>query len=554
MNFGKTFLAALLAFFVANMLVIVMVSVLAVGVLVALTHSGEFDKGSVLRIDFSHGVTDSPDRAVFTRGMELNESNSLLEVLTAIEYAATDDDIESVYINATGVGISLAGLEEVRAALLRFKESSGKPVVAWADTYGQGAYYLASVADSIYVHPEGGVAWYGLASYAVFYKRLLDKLGVEVEVMRHGDFKSAVEPFVTEKMSAESRMQMEALVGSVWLSMRDEIGESRGIDPQELSQWAAELAVGSSDDAVRLGLIDDVRYEDQVIEDRGDIIELSHYASLLEMRRGGSNKIAVVYVDGEIMDGEGDVCHRLSEVRENDAVKGVVVRVNSPGGSALASDLIWREMELLRERKPVVVSMGGVAASGGYYVACPADVILTDKMTVTGSIGVFGLLPNVGGALKDKLGVTTDVVLSEPHADMGSVVRRMDGAEREYVTRSIERVYRTFVGHVAAGRNMSEGRADSLGGGRVWSGADAVEVGLADGIGGLNDAIEICADRAGVSYDYRIYEAVDEDSALKSLFRSLGGIKAKMPHEEIVAKLGRGGVQARMPYDVIINH
>ncbi len=553
MNFGKTFLAALLAFFVANAMMVVAVLVLTV-IAVAGIVGGEAESGSVLRIDFSHGVTDRPDHAVFTRDMELNRSNSLLEVIAAIEHAATDDKIESVYINTTGRGISLAGLEEVRAALVRFRVTSGKPVVAWADTWGQGAYYLASVADKVYLHPEGVVAWRGLASHVVFYKGLLDKLGVGVEVMRHGEFKSAVEPFVADRMSPESRMQMEVLVKSIWGSMREEIGEARGIGPQELSRWAAELAVGDAEAAVRLGLVDEVRYEDQVIADRDEIIELSDYASSLEMRRGKTNRIAVVYVDGEIVDGDGDVCRRLAGMREDDEVKGVVVRVNSPGGSALASDLIWREMELLRGRKPVVVSMGGVAASGGYYVACPADMIITDRTTITGSIGVFGLLPNVGGALKDKLGVTADVVLSEPHADMGSLVRGVDAAEREYMVRGIERVYRTFVGHVAAGRNMSTERVDSLGGGRVWSGVDAVEAGLADRVGGLRDAIEICADRAGVADDYRIVEAVEDAGALASLLRSLGGAKVKMPYAAIVENLTRGTVQARMPYEIMVNY
>ena len=555
MNFLKTFFAALLAIVAANILLIIAILVVAAGVTMALTECHTvMGGGSILRIDFSQGITDRPDHAVFSRQLELNESNSLLEVLGAIEHAAADNKIESVYINMTGGGISLAGLEEVRTALSRFKEVSGKPVVAWADSYAQGAYYLASVADEVYVHPEGSVAWHGLASQVFFYKGLFDKLGIGVEVLRHGKFKSAVEPFVTDRMSAESRMQMEALVESVWASMREEIGRSRGIDPRDLSQWAAELAVGNAEDAVRLGLIDEVRYEDSVVEDRDDVVELSEYIASLKMRRSKASRIAVVYVDGDIVDGEGDVCERLAEVRKDDDVKGVVVRVNSPGGSALAADLIWREMTLLQGKKPVVVSMGGVAASGGYYVACSADMILVDRMTITGSIGGFGLLPNIGGALKDKLGITTDVVVSEPHADMGSVVRKMDGTEREYMARGIERVYRTFVGHVATGRNMTFERVDSLGGGRVWSGVDAVTVGLADGVGGLHDAIVICADRAGVADNYRVVEAVEDMDAFSSLIRSLGGVRVGRPYDEIVGMLKHNTVQARLPYEIEVNY
>jgi protease-4 len=552
MKFLKVFFAALLAVLTANVLTLLVVVMLVVGAAVAVTGYRAAETGSVLRIDFSQGVTDRPDHAVLTRGMEINGSNSLLEVLGAIDHAATDGNIASIYINTSGGGISLAGLEEVRAALVRFREVSGKPVVAWADTWGQGAYYLASVADSVYVHPEGGVEWRGLASRVVFFKGLLDKLGIGVEVLRHGDFKSAVEPFVTDRMSAANRVQMEALVGSVWASVREDVGASRGIDPAELSRWAAELAVGGADDAVRLGLVDSVKYEDEVVR-RDDIVELADYIASLKVRPSGAQKIAVVYVDGDIVDGDGDVCRRLAEARDDDKVAGVVVRVNSPGGSALASDLIWREMELLRATKPVVVSMGAVAASGGYYVACPADLILTDRMTITGSIGVFGLLPNVGGALKDKLGVTTDVALSEPYADMGSPMRAMDAAEREYLSRGIERAYRTFVGHVAAGRNISVARADSLAGGRVWSGADAVAVGLADGIGGLHDAIALCAGRAGAADNYRVVELVDEMGALNSLLRSLGSARIEVPYAEIVEKLQHSTVQARLPYEVMIN-
>lgn len=554
MNFLKTFLAALLAIVAANVLLILAVVLVTVAATVALTRHSPAKDATVLRIDFSKGVTDRPDHALFSRALDINESNSLLQVLTAIEYAEGDHNIETLYIDVTG-GISLAGAEEVRAAVERFRERSGKRVVAWADTWGQGAYYLASVADEIYVHPEGGVAWYGLASQVLFYKGLFDKLGIEVEVLRHGDFKSAAEPFVTDRMSPENRMQMEALLGSVWSTMREEIGESRGIDPEMLSQWAAQLAVGSAEDAVRMGLVDGARYEDEVVGEDDRIVELSDYIASMRPVPSRAPEIAVVYVDGEIVDGEGDVCERLADVREDDGVRGVVVRVNSPGGSALASDLIWREMELLRAEKPVVVSMGGVAASGGYYVACPADMILADRMTITGSIGVFGLIPNVGGMLKDKLGITSDVALSEPHADMISGMRGMDDTERNHMTNSIERIYRTFVGHVAAGRNMTAARVDSLGGGRVWSGADAVEVGLADGIGGLVDAIEICADRAGVAHNYRVTEAVEGMNVWASFARSLSGARAvRTPYHEIVEALGQSTVQARMPYEIVINH
>ncbi len=571
MNFLKTFLASLLAFITAHVLLIVAV-VLFVAVVGIIGSSGtSVGHGSVLRIDFSNGVTDGPETALFSSRYTINNSNSILQVLSAIDHAADDSKIDGVFIDLRGGSISMANLEEVRGALERFRERSGKPITAYADSYSQGAYYLASVADKLYVHPEGAIAWRGLASQVMFYAGLLDKLGVEIEVLRHGEFKSAVEPFIFEEMSPENRLQMETLLESIWRAMREQVAGSRRIDPRLLEEYAAQLAVESSADAVRLGLADSMAYRDRVVENMGEMVDLHDYIN--SMTSHGTmmgDKIAVVYVDGDIIDGasvggsagSSTIAERLKDVREDDDVKGVVVRINSPGGSALAADVMWREMELLREEKPVVVSMGAMAASGGYYVACPADMILTDRTTITGSIGVFGLIPNVEGTLRDKLGITVDTALSEPHADMGSIVRPVDSLERSFFMRGIERVYNTFVSHVADGRNMSTTVVDSLGGGRVWSGVDAVRVGLTDGIGGLTDAIEICAERAGVADNYHIVEAIDGDDMFSAMVRSLAGTETRVPtpEEEMYAKylsivnlLKQSNIQARMPYEIAIN-
>lgn len=585
MNFLKTFLAALLAVVVANVVTFVLGVLLIVGIVAAVSTGLETKTtthGSVLRIDLVQGVTDQPAEQPLGRRMRLNSSNSMWEVLSALEHAATDPAIETVLIDVTGGGVTTANVEELRAALLRFKES-GKRVVAWSESYSQLEYYLASAADEVCLHPEGSVEWKGVASQVLFYKGLLDKLGVGVEVVRHGSFKSAVEPYVMDKMSPANREQMERLVGSIWETVCREVGESRGVAAEKLDQYASELSVTLPEDAVELGLVDRFAYEDEIETDQ-ERVELSDYIDMLQPISKSKNRIAVLYMDGTIVSGDsesgvvgsGTAAKLLDELRKDDAVKGVVVRVNSPGGSALASDVIWRAMSQLRAEKPVVVSMGGVAASGGYYVSAPADVILCDKMTLTGSIGVFGVIPEVGGALRNKLGVTHDTARSNPHADLLTPMRGMDDAERTHVTRGVERVYTTFIGHVAQGRNMSTAAVDSLGGGRVWTGVDAVSNGLADGIGGLHDAILLCADRAGAADDFNVVEKLPAEEGIFAIVRSMRGRRifshvfgvlfgtvsdvpaAVIPPtveerlETTAAQLVEGGVQARMPFEVEI--
>lgn len=586
MNFLKTFLAALLAVVVANIITFVLCVMLVVG-LVAVAMSGitgELAKteghGSVLRIDLAQGITDQPAEQLLGRQWRTDPSNSLWEVLTAIEHAESDPAVHTLLIDVTGGSVSLANVEEIRAAIERFKERSGKRVVAWGEHYSQTEYYLASVADEVVLHPEGAVEWKGVASQVFFYKGLLDKLGVGVEAVRHGRFKSAVEPYLMSEMSPESRLQMERLVGSVWQTMVDEVANARELDADDLALYARELRVALPEDAVELELVDKLAYEDEVLPDE-ERVELTDYIDMLQATSRAKDRIAVLYADGAISGGHSEqgavgsatMAEMVRQLRENDNVKGVVLRVNSPGGSALAADVMWRELSLLREKKPVIVSMGGVAASGGYYISAPADAILCDRMTITGSIGVFGLVPNVGGALRDKLGVTVETVRSEPHADMGSLMRPMNDTERTHASRGVERVYTTFVDHVAAGRNMSPAAVDSIGGGRVWIGADAVANGLADGIGGLSDAILLCADRAGMTGGgFRVVEKLPEGEGLAAVIRSmrgrrlvstiLGGVLSNVTPvispsientlEATTRQLLRDDLQARMPFEVEI--
>lgn len=387
--------------------------------------------------------------------------------------------------------------------------------------------------------------WYGLSWNTMFYKGLLDKLGVKAEVFRPTacKYKSAVEPFILDRMSDANRRQMQQVVNSLWETINRSVSESRGIAVGELNRIADGLEVTLPEEALRHGFVDSLVYEDYMQEvfasygiesgSRGEyeFITLGDYATQLraDLKNVSSSQVAIVYADGAIVDGDGTgkdvygntLAEKLARVRRNDKVRAVVLRVNSPGGSALASDVIWREMELLRAEKPVIVSMGAYAASGGYYISCPADVIVADRMTLTGSIGVYGMYLDAGAALKDKLGITFDGVRSNTSADMG-FMRPLSPVERSVIMRGVDKVYTTFTRNVAAGRNLPLAKVLEIAQGRVWSGEDALGIGLIDTYGGLYAAIAIAADKAELGDDYRVTEVFDEPMDLPLLFQFFG--------------------------------
>ncbi len=592
-SFFRTFLACLLAFVVANILIGTFFVMVLAGIGAAFSdQTPSVESGSVLRIDLSERITDAPVVNPFSSmgltdllDMNMSRSYALIDVLGAIERAATDDDIEGIYLNVNPyVGVGMASLDEIRGAIVKFKES-GKFVLSYADYYTQGSYYLATAADKIYMNPEGSLSWAGMASGVMFYKGLLEKLDVRAEVIRHGKYKSAVEPFLLDKMSPENRLQTERLLGSMWGYIVGNIAEARGLDSATLQRYASELTLTDARSAVETKMVDSLSYEadmqDMLCEmtgwdDEPEFVSLGTYIDQprVATKKLSKNKIAVVYAEGQIVDGEAkegliggtSLASRLRDVRRDDEVKAVVLRVNSPGGSALASEVIWHEIEQIRKDRPVIVSMGNMAASGGYYISCPADAIVTSPLTLTGSIGVFGLMFDGGAALKNKLGITVDVAKTNPSADMGiSVfgmgVRPLSPAERQFMQNSVEEVYDTFVGHVAEGRNLSVETVDSLGGGRVWSGLDAVEIGLADGFGGLKDAIALAADRAGVADDFRVVTPQDEADKFTQIMRLMSAESRaqlfKGEFGEVYAQfemlqhlLERPGVQAFAPLSV----
>lgn len=617
MKFFKTFLASLLAVFVAFGLMAMIWSMIIAGMIASFSSSIPAVQGnSVLRLNLGT-ITDAPASSVLDEfdfmSMTSKSRTTVMSAVSAIQAAATDSRIKGIYINLDEyANVSLSNIEEIRAELLKFKES-GKFIVAYNESYGQILYYLASVADKVYINPEGDMQWTGLSMQTMFYKGLLDKLDIVPEVIRHGSFKSAAEPFILDKMSAENRLQYQSMVNSIWGMIVDAVSVSRNIPAADLNSWADGLAIESPKTAVEKGLADGLRYEDQVMAElnamikgwsreatepavAGDdgetwvsseeiaepvkksnrnaaadpnIISFGDYAAQVETaaKNISRNKIAVIYAEGSIVSGDGAsgelgsaaMLKKLSKVRRDPNVKAVVFRINSPGGSALASEVMWRELQLLKDQVPVIVSMGSYAASGGYYIACPADVIYANQSTLTGSIGVFGLHANIGKSLKKNLGVTVDGVNTNTYSDFGSVYREISPAERAYVQKSVEDVYTTFVGHVAEGRNMAVEAVDKIAEGRVWTGAEAFGIGLVDGIGGIVDALAIAADRAGIAEDFRIWEVTDDYSGIASL---LGGFSASVRRSVMIDEMGDAfihynnlrqmleteDIQARMPY------
>ena len=589
MNFFKTFLACVLAFFVGSFISSFMWFFMVIVMALSMdTNTVSVRDGSILKIDLSEQIVDSPASDPLADfdflSMQSTRKLPLMKALRAIEAAKDDTRIEGIYLRMNGGGgvEGSALLEELREGIVDFKQS-GKFVVAYDEAYSQGRYYLASAADSIYLQPQGGMVWMGLSSNVMFFKGLFDKLDVRAEVFRPTAcrYKSAVEPYILDKMSAANREQMQQLVNSLWKTIAGSVAESRGIELAELNRLADNLAVTLPEEALEKHFVDGLLYEDQMDDvfaslgveagKDGDFrfVSLGDYASQLSASGSSSaSKIAIVYAEGEIVDGEASagsiggnsLARELAEVREDDSIEAVVLRVNSPGGSALASDIIWREMELLKAEKPVVVSMGSYAASGGYYISAPADVIVADRMTLTGSIGVFGMFLDYSGALKNKLGITVDGVQSNASAGMGEF-KPLSPAERACIMRGVDKVYDTFTSYVAKGRNLPIEKVLDIAGGRVWSGEDALGIGLIDTYGGLKTAIAVAADKAELGEEYRVVEKIQQptgfaafiaalDAKVRAAVAASGAGIAVEDYDRVRKALGRQGIVMYSPYCV----
>ena len=509
----------------------------------------------------------------------LNMPVGLNNILRGIEKAALDPRIKGIYLDLNEVKAGVATVEEIRNAIKDYKQS-GKFVIAYADEYSQKAYYLATVADKIYLNPHGRLTFIGLSSEILSYKGLLDKLGIDMQIIRHGKFKAAVEPFVMKEISPENREQISVYIGSIWNTMLQTISSARDIRIDELNRMADEMEPATAKDAVDKGLVDKLLYKDELVAELCKYVgvksetELRHIGiadysrAPTKATKYSKNKIAVIYASGEIARGEGydgvmsvDISNAVRQARSDSGVKAIVFRVNSPGGDAQASEIIARELELAGKVKPVIVSMGDLAASGGYWIATPADAILANRTTITGSIGVFGMVPNFQKTMNDKLGLTVNVVGTNKHSDFISAYRPLNATEKERLQKSVEDIYSKFIDKVSTFRNLTPSEVDSLGQGRVWSGNNAFDNALIDGIGGLNDAITLAASRAGL-YDYRTVELPKEQSSLELMMSALaarikgksaaaGELERALKHYEYISNVAnRSGIMARMPYNV----
>ena len=579
MKFLRNLLAAIMGCLIAFGIFFVMLMVFVS----LLEHADEgvtIGKNSILELKLQQPISDyvgNNELDPFTGFFE--QSQGLDEILHALQVAKNDDDIKGISINNNFIMAGLAQTQAIRKALKTFKES-GKFIYAYSDFYMQKDYYLASVADSVFMNPVGALDFRGLSTEVLFFKDLQEKTGVKMEVIRHGKYKSAVEPFLSNEMSDANRMQLKELIGSLWNSMVSEISEERNLSATDLNIIADTLGGRTPQYAKTSGLVDGILFYDEyeqllrnatALNSEEDIkyVALNDYVkrSNKKITQKGDDKVAIVFAQGEILYGEGGpnvigqgiINEAIIKARDDERVKAIVLRVNSPGGSALTSDIIWREIQLAKEKKPVVVSMGNVAASGGYYIAVGADKIFAEPTTITGSIGVFGTVPNIT-ELAANIGINAEQVGTNKNSVEYSLFEPMTDDFRNVVLESIEQTYDTFLQRVAMGRGISVAEADSLGQGRVWSGVDAKRLGLVDELGTLDDAIAEAANLAGLE-NYGIKKFPRYKSGLERFLEDMSGAQAKQQFieeeigteaytilKQIKSVMEQKGVQARMPF------
>ena len=589
MTFLRELLAVILGVFIAGgiMFLVFMAFISASSSAFSEDAKVSVKSNSVLELNFENAITDDynvtdPFADIFGAGE--NDLLEMHEIISAIENAKTDANIKGISIHSLDVNGGIAQMQTIRDKLVDFKES-GKFIVAFADYYTQKNYYMSSVADSIYINPVGEVDFKGLASEILYYKDFQDKYGVKMEVIRHGKYKSAVEPFLANKMSAANREQMTSFLNSIWSELIADIAESRNKTVDEINTIADNLAARNPKLAIQSNMIDGELYADEYEEKLKELTNTDTASKLNKVslhdyinsgkgriRSSATNKIAVIYAQGEIRYGTGDesyigqekIIEALKKVRQDNSVKAIVLRVNSPGGSALASDLIWRELELTKKEKPLVVSMGNLAASGGYYIACNADRIIAEPTTITGSIGVFGMIPNIN-KLAENMGINAEQVGTNRQSLGYSAFEPMTDAFHDNVKESIVDVYNTFIDRVAKGRNMTTAQVDSIGQGRVWTGSEALQIGLVDQLGNLNDAIAVAAEMADIeSYrttNYPRYKNEFEDifkpfsfsmKAKENMLKEELGMENYTIYKSFKQFAELKGIQARMPFVIEI--
>ena len=517
--------------------------------------------------------------------MEAKDGTGLNDILRNIEYAMTDPNIKGIYLELSSIPTSTASLQELRSKLVEFK-SSGKFIISYAENYSQSAYYIGSVADKVYLNPEGMLDLHGMASQVMFYKNLLEKLEVEMQIVRgpNNRFKSAVEPYFLDKMSEANREQMDKLLGSVWGQILMGISQSRNISVEELNLIADNLdTYFDADKALEHKLVDGLFYKDQVLNElkgltgsnkKVNAIANADYAKSYNSKGSSKNQVAIIYAEGQIYDGKSsdqtkiyseNLSKTIRKAREDEDVKAIVLRVNSPGGSALASAIIGREVELATKVKPVIVSMGNYAASGGYWISANADYIFANPTTLTGSIGVFGTFPNLKGLLNNKIGLTFDVAKTNKNADFGTLTQPLSEFQYAKLQENVVKTYDAFTNLVANGRGLRQSYVDSIGQGRVWAGIDAIELGLVDQLGDMEDAITFAVQKAELGDDYMIVEMPKQKDFFTRIMEQMSSSENQID-AALQQKMGiyyhyfeglenlkeNTGIQARIPFDMVI--
>lgn len=584
MSFFKSVLSTITALFIFCLLFFIVFIPAMIGVIAALgsEEMPVVDENSVLYINLSgmvsERVAEDPFAELFPD--EGDTQLPLLKTLASIEAAKYDSNIEGIYMEHGYISGGYAALDEIRLALEDFK-SSGKFVYSYGEFISEGNYYVASVADEIILNPIGTLEFNGLNASVTFFKGLFEKLDIEAQIFRVGTYKSAVEPYFRKDMSEANKEQMTSFVNDIYDNILKNISTSRNIELNRLRDISDQMLVRKAEDAAEFGLITKVAYENQVkdmIKTRMDLasddkikfINLRNYMKTVDSDYS-SNKVAVIVADGEIVSGNGDLetvgsekfMKAIRAARESKRVKAVVIRINSPGGSMVASDVMWNEIMLTKKEKPVIASMSNMAASGGYYMAMPCDTIVAQPMTITGSIGIFGMIPNLGGFLENKLGITNDGVSTGQFSDLYRVSSALNPQEKAIIQTSVERGYETFTSKAAEGRGMTQDAIKEIASGRVWTGSQAKERGLVDILGTYNDAVQLAASKAGISDDYavkyyptlkskweEIFSSVLEETETR-IFHANYGEMAK--YIDAIKELEKyQGVQARMPFEVEI--
>lgn len=578
--------------FIASLLALIVFTILGVMVLIGLAASASSSDKPVIGTDavlvldlskpYKETVQENPFASLTTDGDF--EIPSLFEMVRLIEHAKKDANVKGIYILASSNANGFAASEEIRKALLDFRKSK-KFVVAYGETITQKGYSVANVAQKIFVHPQGGLEWAGFSSNLLFLKGMLDKLEIKPQIFYAGKFKSATEPLRETQMTEANRLQTSVWLGDLYNQFLYQTAAARNLDTALIRSLAVEGKIQTAADAVKYNLIDGLKYDDQVkneitgrlnlaVNSKINFIYFGEYAKSVSLNESAaSEKIAIIYASGDIISGTGadeqvasdDYKDLIRKARLDKSVKAIVLRVNSPGGSALASDVIWREVSLAKKEKPVIVSMGDVAASGGYYIACNANKVFANASTITGSIGVFSIVPNIESFLKNKIGITTDRVRTGPFADMGSMDRALTEPEKKFFQASTDSIYNTFKSRVSEGRKRNMEYVDSIAQGRVWTGTRGMSVGLVDEIGTLSDAVKAAASMAKIT-TYRLKEYPEKKNILEQLFNNykrtvsmrlieseLGADQLRMMQQVKKVKAMVGVPQTALPYTITVH-